>query len=182
MTKRGAVGSVAGLWRFAVKSMRGEQLEQAELAARGLVGDRAYALIDVTTGKVVSAKSVRLYPDLFGCQATFVEPPRVGHELPPVRITLPDGTAVTSESPDIDRVLSTFFGRDVTLASAAPDDFTIDQYHPDIEGVDPAGYRDAFVEQKLGSMMSATPSVSETPGVVPKSEMGSSNRQQAVYL
>ena len=145
------VGSVTALWRFPVKSMRGERLEQAEFTERGLVGDRAYALIDADTGKVVSAKSVRLFPDLFGCQAAFVEPPRSGRELPPVRITLPDGTSVTSDASDVDRVLSAGFRRDVTLAQAAPDDFTIDQYHPDVEDIDPAGYRDTVVEQKLGS-------------------------------
>jgi uncharacterized protein YcbX len=151
MTTNGVVGAVAGLWRFPVKSMRGERLEQAELAESGLVGDRAYALIDADTGKVVSAKSVKLFPDLFGCKAAFVEPPRSGGELPPVRITLPDGTSVTSDSSDVDRVLSAYFRRDVTLARAAPDDFTIDQYHPDVEDLDPAGYRDMVVEQKLGS-------------------------------
>ena len=145
------VGSVAGLWRFPVKSMRGERLEHAELTGRGLVGDRAYALIDVDTGKVVSAKSVRLFPDLLGCWAAFVEPPRSGRELPPARITLPDGTSVTSDSSDVDRVLSACFRRDVKLARAAPDDFTIDQYHPDVEDLDPAGHRDTVVEQKLGS-------------------------------
>jgi hypothetical protein len=147
----GIVGAVDGLWRFPVKSMRGERLEQAEFTERGLVGDRAYALIDADTGKVVSAKSVRLFPGLFGCRAAFVEPPRSGGGLPPVRITLPDGTSVTSDSSDVDRVLSAYFRRDVTLARAAPDDFTIDQYHPDVEDVDPAGYRDTVVEQKLGS-------------------------------
>jgi uncharacterized protein YcbX len=151
MATTGTVGAVAGLWRFPVKSMRGEQLEQAELTEFGLVGDRAYALIDADTGKVVSAKSVRLFPGLFGCRATFVEPPRSGGELPPVRIALPDGSSVTSDSSDVDRVLSAYFRRDVTLAQAAPDDFTIDQYHPDVEDVDPAGYRDTVVEQKLGS-------------------------------
>jgi hypothetical protein len=48
-------------------------------------------------------------------------------------------------------VLSAFFRHGVTLARAAPDDFTIDQYHPDVKDADPAGYRDAVVEQKLGS-------------------------------
>lgn len=151
MATSGSVGSVAGLWRFPVKSMRGERLEQAELTGRGLVGDRAYALIDADTGKVVSAKSVRLFPDLFGCRAAFVEPPRAGHDLPPVRITLPDGTTVASDSGNVDRALSAYLARDVTLARAAPDDFTIDQYHPDVEDADPAGYRDQVVEQKLGS-------------------------------
>ena len=109
MATNGTVGAVAGLWRFPVKSMRGEWLEQAELTEHGLVGDRAYALIDTVTGKVVSAKSVRLFPNLFGCRAAFVDPPRLGGELPPVQITLPDGTSVTSDSSDVDRVLSTYF-------------------------------------------------------------------------
>ena len=92
------VGSVAELWRFPVKSMSGERLEETELTERGLVGDRAYALIDSDTGKVVSAKSVRLFPDLLGCRAAYVEPPRSGRELPPVRIALPDGRTVISDS------------------------------------------------------------------------------------
>src|SRR4028118_2203546 len=131
--------------------MRGERLEQAELTEHGLVGDRAFALIDAETGKVVSAKSVKLFPGLLDCRAAFVEPPRAGGELPPVRIVLPDGTSVTSDSSDVTDVLSAYFQRDVTLARTAPDDFTIDQYHPDVEDVDPAGYRDTVVEQKLGS-------------------------------
>jgi len=151
MATNSVVGSVARLWTFPVKSMRGERIEQGEFTDRGLVGDRAYALIDAETGKVASAKSVRLFPDLFGCRAAFVEPPRLNGELPSVRITLPDGGSVTSDSGDVDRVLSAFFKRDVTLAQAAPEDYTIDQYHPDVEDADPAGYRDTVVEQKLGS-------------------------------
>ena len=147
----GTVGAVAGLARFPVKSMGGERLEEAELTERGIVGDRAFAIIDVETGKVASAKSVRLFPHLMRCQASYVESPRAGRELPPVRITLPDGRGVTSDSPDVDRTLSAGFGRAVRLAGSAPEDFTIDQYHPDIEGADPAGRRDQVVEQKLGS-------------------------------
>jgi uncharacterized protein YcbX len=145
------VGSVTGLWRFPVKSMRGERLEEAHVTERGLVGDRAYALMDTDTGKVVSAKSVKRFPDLLQCQATFVESPGAGEDLPPVEITLPDGTSVRSDDSDVSGVLSTFFEHDVTLARAAPEDFTIDQYHPDLEDVDPAGHRDTVVEQKLGA-------------------------------
>jgi uncharacterized protein YcbX len=135
--------------------MRGERIDQAAVTERGLLGDRAYALIEADTGKVVSAKSVRLFPDLFGCRATFVEPPRPGHEPGPVRISLPNGTTVTSDSSDVDRLLSAHFRRDVRLARAAPDDFTIDQYHPDVEGLDPAGHRDTVVAQKLGAALFA---------------------------
>jgi hypothetical protein len=34
----------------------------------------ASALIETDTGKVVSAKSVKLFPDILNCQAKFVEP------------------------------------------------------------------------------------------------------------
>lgn len=144
-------GTIVGLWRFPVKSMAGERIEQVELSERGLLGDRGYALVDVATGKVASAKSVRLFPDILACQARFVESPRAGHDLPAVRIVLPDGTAVTSDAGDRDRKLSSYFKREVTLARTAPDSFTIDQYHPDIEGADPAGHRDTVVEAKVGS-------------------------------
>ena len=113
------VGTVAALWRFPVKSMLGETIDQADVSERGIAGDRAYALIDLETGKVVSAKNPRLWPSLFGCRASLVEAPR-GDAVPAVRITLADGTSVLSDAADVDAQLSRFFGRDVTLARAAP--------------------------------------------------------------
>lgn len=150
MMTTSVVGNLSMLCRFPVKSRVGERLEEAEFTERGLVGDRAYSLMDEETGKVASAKSVRLFPHLLACWAAFVEPPRVGREQPPVRIALPDGTSVTSDSADADRLLSAFFRRRVRLARAAPDDFTIDQYHPDVENADPF-HRDTLIEQKLGA-------------------------------
>ena len=148
-----SVGTVAALWRFPVKSFLGEEVAEADVTERGIVGDRGHALIDTSTGKVVSAKNPRLWPDLFTCRAEYVEEPLAGGELPPVRITLGDGTIVLSDAADVDDVLSKFFGRGVTLAQSAPEDFTIDQYHPDIEGADPEGRRDTVVDQKLGSAL-----------------------------
>lgn len=146
-----AAGSISSLWRFPVKSMAGEQLSEAALTSRGLVGDRAYALMDVETGKVVSAKSAKRFPDILSCRAEFLDAPDVGADTPPVRITFPDGASTTSDAPDRDDVLTRFFGRKVRLSSVAPEDFTIDQYHPDVPDADPAGHRDTVVDQKLGS-------------------------------
>lgn len=151
MTTSAPAGSVAELWRFPVKSMGGEQLEQVELGAHGILGDRAYALIETDTGKVVSAKSSRLFPDLLDCRAVFLEPPQPGGEPPAVRVTLPDGTSATSESGEADRALSEYYGRGVGLTRAAPEDFTVDMYHPDVEGADGLGRRDTVADQKLGS-------------------------------
>lgn len=146
-----SVGVVAELWRFPVKSMAGEALETAELTDGGVVGDRAYALIDVATGHVVSAKSVRLFPGILDCKARFVEPPQAGRAPPPVRIELHDGSVAVGEGGQADEALSALFGRAVRLAHNAPEDFTIDQHHPDVEGADPSGHRNVTVQQKLGA-------------------------------
>ena len=145
------VGTIRALWRFPVKSMRGEELDAADLGDGGIVGDRAFAIRDRETGKVASAKNPKLWPNLLGCRATFVEPPRPGDELPPARIELVDGSSVRSDATDADIVLSRFFGREVELAHAAQNGYTIDQYHPDEENYDPDGHRDEVVEAQLGA-------------------------------
>ena len=159
-----AVGAVKALWRFPVKSMRGEKVDVSDLTEGGLVGDRAYALVDAETGKVLSGKSPRLGPSLLGCRAAFVEAPQVGDEQPPVRITFPDGTSVGSDAPDVEATLSGFVGRPVKLEHAAPEDFTIDHYHPDIDDLDPEGHRDTVTESKLGSAFFAAAGL---PSAVP---------------
>jgi hypothetical protein len=146
-----SVGTVSELWRFPVKSMAGERLDAVEMTAGGILGDRAYALIDTESGKVVSAKSARDFPGMMDCRATFVEAPRPGQAMPPVRITLPGGKTIVSDAPTAAADLSAHFGRNVTIARVAPDNFMIDQVHPDIDGADPAGHRNTSVEQKLGA-------------------------------
>lgn len=146
------VGTVGALWRFPVKSMLGEELDEVDVDEGGIVGDRAFALADVETGKVASAKHPKVWPDLLRCRASYVAPPR-GDEPPPVQIELADGSSVMSDAPEVDAVLSRFFGREVTLARAAPEDFTIDQYHPDQEHLDPQGHRDEVTETKLGNAL-----------------------------
>jgi uncharacterized protein len=151
MSPRQPVGTVRTLWRFPVKSMLGEELDAVDLGERGLVGDRAYAIVDRETGKVASAKHSKLWPDLLKCRAAFAEPPRSGDEVPHVQIDLANGDSVRSDAADVDDVLSRFFGRDVELASAADQGYTIDQYHPDEENYDPDGHRDEVVEAQLGA-------------------------------
>jgi MOSC domain-containing protein len=145
------VGTVRALWRFPTKSMLGEELEAFDLGEGGIVGDRAYAIRDRETGKVASAKHPKLWPDLLACRAAFVDSPHPGDELPAARIELADGSSVLSDAQDVDAVLSRFFGRDVELARAAENGYTIDQYHPDEEDYDPDGHRDEVVEAQLGA-------------------------------
>src|SRR6266540_5178961 len=110
-----ALGSVVSLWRYPVKSMLGEELNAVEVTEHGLLGDRAYALVDSSDGKVASAKNPRKWPRLFDFRAAFIDDLRPGATVSPVRITLPDGTVVTSGQSDLREVLSRALNREVTL-------------------------------------------------------------------
>ena len=129
------VGSAVSLWRYPVKSMMGEELNAAEVGERGVVGDRAYALVDRETGKVASAKNPRKWPSLFEFRASYAEPPGRSGSLPAVLIMLPDGRVVSTAAEHLDRVLSEAVGREVILASSAPEAPVLEEYWPDIEGL-----------------------------------------------
>jgi len=142
------LGSVVSLWRYPVKSMMGEELNAADIAERGLLGDRAYALIDPSNGKVASAKNPRKWGKLFQFKAAYVEPPRPGERIPPVRIALPDDTLLTSEQRDLDRLLSNVLGRDVTLRTPAPKAPSLEEYWPDMDGL---AHRETTTDEAMPS-------------------------------
>jgi len=98
---------VVGLWRHPVKSMQGEAIEHAELGASGLPFDRRWGVVDVETGKVLSAKREG---KLLTAAARLVG------EAPEVRLPDGDWTPITSAS--LDDELSAWLGRPVTLKAA----------------------------------------------------------------
>jgi uncharacterized protein YcbX len=129
------LGSVVSLWRYPVKSMMGEELNASEVTDLGLLGDRAYAVIDKSDGKAASAKNPRKWPTLFDFRAGFVEQDRLAAKTAPVRIVLPDGTTVSSDQADADQILSKAFDREVTLRAANGDALHAEGYWPDMEGL-----------------------------------------------
>jgi MOSC domain-containing protein len=140
---RKSAGSVVSLWRYPVKSMMGEELKSSEVTEHGLLGDRAYAVVDGSDGKAATAKNPRKWPNLFEFRATLVEP--AGPNAA-VRISLPDGRSVSSEQDDLDQILSRELTREVTLQAATRGDVKSEQYWPDMEGFD---YRDTVTEFTL---------------------------------
>src|SRR5438552_8850402 len=115
---QGGLGSVVSLWRYPVKSMMGEELNAAEVTERGLLGDRAYALIDSADGKAATAKNPRKWPHLFDFRASLIDPARVGTKVAPVQIALPDAATVTSDQGDLNQIPSKALNREVTLCAA----------------------------------------------------------------
>ena len=141
-----SLGSVISLWRYPVKSMMGEEMNGADVTERGLLGDRAFALLDPSSGKVVSAKNPRKWGTMFDFRASYVEVPKVGTALPSVRITLPDGTVVHSADEDVEPMLSEVLARQVELVSTAPNEPRLEEYWPDIEGL---AYREKVTDEPM---------------------------------
>jgi uncharacterized protein len=139
------IGVVQDLFRYPVKSMRGERLKAVEIGARGVIGDRAYALRE-TNGRVVTAKK---WPNMLELNACYDMPP-TPDELAPLRITLPDGRAIQAQDPDASAMLSVVLGRTVTLERARGDQ----RSHAEI---DPATvFGDVPVEQVKPGFTAAT--------------------------
>src|SRR5262245_42208972 len=101
------VGVVSELRRYPVKSMLGEALDVAPISAAGVAGDRAYAVVDVETGKVVSAKRSKRWGRILELTATTGEG---------VSIAFPDRDAFAIDDPALPDRLESFFGRRVEIA------------------------------------------------------------------
>ncbi len=108
-----AAGVVLTLWRYPVKSMLGERCEHLALDARGVEGDRLYAIRDAG-GKFGSGKSTRRFRRIDG----LFEFSAVYEGGVPV-IIVPDGRRLRGDDPTIHDALSTALGQPVTLAREA---------------------------------------------------------------
>lgn len=94
------LGTVAQCWRYPVKSMQGATTSRLRIGSHGVAGDRAHALVDDATERVLSAKSV---PELLWASAD------------DEAIRLPDGTTVALHAEDRDERLSVWLDRAVRL-------------------------------------------------------------------
>lgn len=114
------VGTVKELWRYPVKSMEGELIEQATIEKLGLVGDRCWAIRDVEKSET---SSVRKLPALLRCSARYQQEPKQGQtgaDIPAVNIELADGTSISSEASDVDSRLSQYLKKPVSLKPLQP--------------------------------------------------------------
>ncbi len=125
---------IASLWRYPVKSMMGEELNAAEVTPGGIWGDRAHALVDTRTDRVISAKNPRKWPDFFAWHARYSRPHDSSTGLAPVWIQLPDGRSVSSEDAALDSILSAALNAEVSLRRVAPRNPMLEQYWPEREG------------------------------------------------
>lgn len=134
--------TIASLWRYPVKSMMGEELRSTQVTEKGLLGDRACALLDTETGKIVSAKNPKRWPNMFAFHARFEDLSSSSD----IRITLPNGTKVVSNDADANATLSEALGRDVKIITQVPDDPQLEEYWPDISELD---HQDSVTDENM---------------------------------
>lgn len=128
------VGILKEIRRYPVKSMLGEVLDEIELSAGGLPGDRAWAVRDEVRGGIRGGKKI---PALMQLASRYLSKP-AAEGSSPAEITLPDGTVVDTGNPAINEILSKALAHDVSLWPLMPAD-DLDHYrrgaptHEDME-------------------------------------------------
>jgi uncharacterized protein YcbX len=128
------VGAVTSLHRYPVKSMLGEDLPSAAIDARGVAGDRAYAVIDPAENRVGSAKIPKKWARLY--EFTSAYPEASDGNLPPPLITFPDGETRPADAPDIESRLSDALGKPVRFVSQKPEDLKLEAVKPGLDAVE----------------------------------------------
>lgn len=108
---------IAEVWRYPVKSAQGESVSQSRVTHLGLEWDRRLAIMDLITGRALTA---RREPALLSLSAV------VDHST--VRITTPEGEPLRS-----DDALSAWLGREVSLVGPLLDREPVYEFPVDFE-------------------------------------------------
>ncbi|MBI2053329.1 MAG: MOSC domain-containing protein [Candidatus Sungbacteria bacterium] len=117
------IGTVAGLRRYPVKSMRGEDLTEVFVSYAGVAGDRVYAFVDdekAARGDNFPWVSGRMMPELLLYAPRFYEAIGPGHPYPDaaqfrVEVATPDGERFDITDPRLISELAKKLGRKISL-------------------------------------------------------------------
>jgi uncharacterized protein YcbX len=104
------IGSITRLWRYPVKSVGGEECERLELNARGVAGDRHYAILN-REGKLGSGKTTRRFRQIDGLLEL-----RAVYQGDVPELIFRDGTRMLGSDLQIHAALSNALNMPVTLA------------------------------------------------------------------
>jgi uncharacterized protein YcbX len=139
------MGTVTALRRYPVKSMRGETLTSVGVAERGLIGDRAYAVLD-EAGVVGSAKHPRKWGSLLCCRSRLSETGTTWVELP-------DGTSLPADDPELGFRLSELLGRKVSVSAGTAEPGRLERAVPSYEGGVPDVLRETAATDATGELI-----------------------------
>jgi uncharacterized protein len=158
--QRRQIGVVGALWRYPVKSMRGEQISAADVTPYGLAGDRGWALRETQYGGIVSA---RTWPAMLqlraACTQDLAQDPAqapLTDALAGVRIEMPDGATIYADDPEVSRTLSDFLRREVRLERVRREPITPAEREAIMRGEAMPPARDFFDEEVIHLIATGT--------------------------
>jgi uncharacterized protein len=167
------IGVVGALWRYPIKSMRGESVPAAAVTQYGLAGDRAWALRETQYGGVMSA---RTWPAMLQLRAAWTQDPIQQDPIqnaaqdpttPPtqdpsagagarVRIELPGGAILHHDDPAAASTLSEFLHREVRLERVRREPITPAEREAIMRGDAMPPARDFFDEEVMHLIATGT--------------------------
>jgi uncharacterized protein len=105
------VTKVAGLYRYPVQSVPGEELAAVTFGPKGIPGDRGFVIADLELGVVAHvSRAKKQYRDLFQWRARYLSDPQLGADLPLVELDFGDGTVMRSDHLGLDKAISDRLG------------------------------------------------------------------------
>jgi uncharacterized protein len=112
------VGTLTEIWRYPVKSMLGEQVRSLAISVRGGMGDRVWALRDLESARIASAKK---YSRLLEFRASYESSPT----------NAAPGRVFDAEEAGVSEAISAVIGQPLRLERAQPE-------RREKTGIDPA--------------------------------------------
>ena len=110
------LGKVDSIFRYPVKSMMGEKIEETCVTSNGVLGDRVWAVRDEVRGGIRGAKKI---PHLMQLSAAYVVEP-TEHGSDPAAVTLADGEVIRTDDQNINARLSQALDHKVTIWPIMP--------------------------------------------------------------
>jgi uncharacterized protein len=149
---RRQIGTVGELWRYPIKSMRGESLDEAWVSERGITGDRVWAVRELERGGIMSA---RTFPTLLDFRAHYERDPATDPGAA-IEIQLPDGATVLPDDPHAPPLLSNLLRRRVSLERVRNERLTPAELEAIMRGEAYPPHRDFFDEEVLHLVATGT--------------------------
>jgi uncharacterized protein YcbX len=149
---RQQIGTVGALWRYPIKSMRGESLDEAWLTERGISGDRVWAVRELDRGGIMSA---RTFPALLQFRARYESEPATDPAAS-IKIELPDAGTLPPEHPQAPAILSSWLRRRVSLERVRSQRLTPEELEAIMRGEAYPPHRDFFDEEVLHLVATGT--------------------------
>jgi hypothetical protein len=110
-----SLGRIAALWRYPVKSMRGEALQSLAVDERGAIGDRYFALRD-SDGRLGSGKTSKRFRQIDGLLGF-----TAATENGVVVVRFPDGRTMRADDPSLGSILTAACGMAIKVESEDQD-------------------------------------------------------------